>query len=273
LSVTGTPAQGQCFSGTVGTSSLGSACDLTGHPAAVPASWHFLSNGPYQGLMSGVAPDVAYVVLTLSDGHHLKLTPATAGGGGRFVGIVVPQGSDVTTETAYLANGREMPVEQSTPPGWTRPSPAALSVATADLGPVRDAWQGWTSSAQEGPWGTCFATGDGEFGAMSCTTAAPLTTLTAIGAAQAWDGSPAIVYGSAPPATASLTVTLAGGHSLHVPVQKVGEEHLWAFSLGNGQVIKSWTAFSASGKQLGTGRPDPPTHVTLRPGIPSTTGT
>jgi hypothetical protein len=248
-------ARGQCFTGTVGTGSLGTTCDLMPRPATTPASMHVLSNGSYTAMITGVAADVTYVVLTTADRKELRLVPVTVGASGdRFIGLVSPHDFNVTSGTAYLADGKHVPVTQFSPPGWTRAGWSSPPVGNASLGPIMADGQQWIVSAEEGAWGTCVGTGyTNNPSVLSCTTVAPLTALAAVGVANVPAGSPTLVYGSAPPAATSITVTLTNGHSLHVYVHIVGNENLWAFALSPGQSVKSWTAFSAAGKPLGTG--------------------
>jgi hypothetical protein len=245
------PASRQCFSGTVGSASLGFICDVAYPANGVPLAWQLLSDGSHQALITGVAPDVRYVVLTVA-GQQLKLIPVIADDGQRYVGLVGPADLTITTGYAYLADGQRQAITQFSPPGWTRADADSPPIGAAALGPVEADGQGWTASAEEGSWGTCIATGD-MLGLVSCTTAAPLTTLAALGVAYASDGSPAVVYGSAPPDAASLKVTLTDGGILHVPVTTVGNENLWAFAIAGGQVVMSWKAYSSAGKLLGTG--------------------
>jgi hypothetical protein len=245
----------RCFTGTVGTASLGSVCDVVPPLDAGPVAWHVLSEGTNQVLITGVAPDVTYVVVTTAGGQQLKLIPVTARGhGDRFVGIVDPQDLNVISMHAYLADGQRVAVAEFSPPGWTGPGGASAPHPVFALGPLQATASEWLATAQAGPWGTCIGTGDvAAPRTLSCTTAATMTTLTALGVANASDGSPTVVYGSAPPAAVMLLVTLANGQRLKVPVITVGIEKLWAFALGAGQVVKSWTAFSSAGKPLGTG--------------------
>jgi hypothetical protein len=273
LSVAGSAARGLCFSGTVGRGSLGTACDLMAQPAGTPSSWHALDNGSYQGVITGVAPDVAYVVVTERDPQgltELKLTPVSAGqAGDRFIGLVGPKDLDITSATVYLTNGQTAAMAQLTAPGWTRPGGDSPPVAGATLGQVNTDGQTWIVNAQEGSYGTCIGLGstDGPGRALSCTPEAPMTALAAVGVFEPSADSPPIVYGSAPPAATSLRVTLTDGKSFDVQVRTVGTENLWAFGLGQGQSVTSWTAFSASGMVLGTGRlsPAPVSHSLVLP--------
>jgi hypothetical protein len=255
LSVSRPTARGQCFTGTVGTGSLGSACDLMPRSATTPASLQVLSNDSYTAMIIGVAPDVRYVVLTTADRKELRLVPVTVGASGdRFIGLVLPHDFNVTSGPAYLTDGKHVAVAPNTPPGWTRPGENSPPAGNASLGLIMADGQQWLVSAEEGPWGTCVGTGYTDYpSVLSCTTVAPLTALAAVGVANVPAGSPTIVYGSAPPAATSLTVRLTNGHSLHVHVHIVGTEKLWAFALGKGQAVRSWTAYNASGKPLGTG--------------------
>ena len=188
LSVSRLTARGQCFTGTVGTGSLGSACDLMPRSATTPASLQVLSNDSYTAMIIGVAPDVRYVVLTTADRKELRLVPVTVGASGdRFIGLVLPHDFNVTSG-AYLTDGKHVAVAPNTPPGWTRPGENSPPVGNASLGPIMADGQQWLVSAEEGP-GTCVGTGYSDYpSVLSCTTVAPLTALAAVGVANvpAW---------------------------------------------------------------------------------------
>jgi hypothetical protein len=64
---------------------------------------------------------------------------------------------------------------------------------------------------------------------------------------------PSVIAGSAAPSAASLKVTLTDGSSVPVRVVAIGNERLWAMTVGSGQRLKSWIAFDASGKQVDSG--------------------
>jgi hypothetical protein len=256
LSVSDSRATGECFTGTVGSGSLGSVCDLAPRPASEPASWHLLSNGSNDALITGVPSAVMYILVSSSSGQQFVLPAVTVDSrGDRYVGLVVPHGLQVTGGTAYLASGQRVASVRFSPPSVADPGTSinSPSLAMAGFGPGEGGPGGWTATAEQAPWGTCVAAGDGANRVVSCTTAAPLITLTALGVASVANGSPAIVYGSAQPGAASLTVTLTNGSSQQVPVVAVGSENLWAFALENGQAVRNWTAYDAHGQPLGAG--------------------
>jgi hypothetical protein len=259
LSVSDSRATGECFTGTVGNGSLGSVCDLAPRLASEPASWHLLSDGSNEALITGVPSDIMYVVVSTSGRQQFMLPAVTVDGrGDRYVGLVVPRGLNVTTGTAYLATGQRVASVRFSPPSMAEPGTSmnSPSLAKAGFRPGEGGGgHGWTATAEQAPWGTCVAASEGANRAVSCTTAAPLITLTALGVASTATGLPAIVYGSAQPGAASLTVTLTDGSSQKVPVVAVGSEHLWAFALDKGQAVKNWTAYSAANQPLGTGGP------------------
>ena len=264
LSVGGSATRGLCYTGTAGGESLGTACDLIAQPAGTPSGWHALGNGSYKAVITGVAPDVQYLVVTEKNSQGLsvlKLIPVSAGvSGQRFIGLVATKGVSLVSATAYLTDGQEEAITQSVPPGWTRSGGDSPPVADGDLGQLNADGQSWIVDATEGSFGTCVNLATvgqvghlGQVQSSSCTTVAPMTALAAIGAFELSDDSPPIVYGSAPPAAATLTVTLTNGKSFPVAVVTVGNENLWSFGLDPGQTVKMLTAFSASGATLGTG--------------------
>ena len=114
--------------------------------------------------------------------------------------------------------------------------------------------QDWSVTAYEGPWGTCVtAAGGPDDYSTACRNTARMTALTVFGFGDFGNGMPYDVNGFAPPAATRLAVSLTDGSSFQVAVVTVGNEKLWAFALGKGQAVKSWTAYNASGKPLGTG--------------------
>jgi len=101
----------------------------------------------------------------------------------------------------------------------------------------------WKVTAYEGPWGTCFVTDP--YG-TDCVPAM-LDTTTILASAGGW------TLGSAAPGVASLRVTLSNGKTVTARPVGVGNEDLFAFPAGQGVSPARWTAYNASGHQVGAG--------------------
>ena len=69
-----------------------------------------------------------------------------------------------------------------------------------------------------------------------------------------WGGdSPEPVFGSAAPGVTLVRVALSNGKTAAVKPVGVGNEHVFAFAVGAGVSPVSWTAYDASGHQVGAG--------------------
>ncbi len=212
-------------------------------------------------MVAAVAADVKYLVVVLADGQTVKEIPVAAYGG-RFVAFAAPLSDRVLSSTAYFQDGQFITAVPFTQDGglpdfglWAAPGQPVPPTATAVLGSGTANGQHWSVTAYEGPWGTCVtsATGPGNDESTACQSTDRITSLTLFGVGDFGSGLPFVVDGFAPLAATRLEVTLTDGRSFGVPVMSVGNERLWAFALEKGQADKSWTAYSASGKPLGTG--------------------
>jgi hypothetical protein len=256
-----TPAAGGkpgdvCFQATVSpahTISCGPASENDGTPAAFGGA----SDSTYETTLGSVAADVTYFVLTFTDGQHLKLIPVTYAGT-RYVAWLAPvtmpvkdivahlggQGSDrgqTSTAVPFDGAGQE-PVFGL----WQAPGQAAVPRVQAVIGSGTAGGHSWSVTAYQGPWGTCFVTGDGS---SDCVPLPRLATTDVTG----WDGPPGPVFGSAAPGVARITVRLTDGTTVSVQPVTVGNERLWAFWSGDSASPKSWIAYSASGREIGSG--------------------
>jgi hypothetical protein len=61
------------------------------------------------------------------------------------------------------------------------------------------------------------------------------------------------VFGSAAPGVASVRVSLSNGQTVTARPVGVGNEDLFAFVIGRSVTPIHWTAYDASGRQVGSG--------------------
>jgi hypothetical protein len=260
---------GGCLSGTVGTEDVATGCYPSGtlFPSApgTPMGLQGTSNDVYVVAAGGVAADVRYVVLALSDGQRLTLIPVALGGH-RYVGYAVPATLLVTRATAYLSTGQELTAVPFDSSGftipffvrWMAPGQREQPPVTAVIGSGQTGGQPWSVTAFIGPWGTCL---QGSIsGAPSGTAGTDCWPSTQIMSTEA-DGilnygqryPLAIFAGSAAPAVTQVKVTLTNGTIVGVPARAAGGEKFWALALGLQQSVRNWTAYDASGKQVASG--------------------
>ena len=110
--------------------------------------------------------------------------------------------------------------------------------------------QHWSARAAEGPWGTCFTAGSGTL-EFFCVPVARLNTTAVLGG---WDSNPSgSAFGSAAPGVASVRVRLSNGKTVRVTPVPLGNERLFAFAIASGVSPGRWTAYSASGREIGSG--------------------
>lgn len=255
VAITGTAASGV---------SLALSCGPAESPAPAPAMLD--SQGPGSGgveaTVGPVGTDVVYLVLTFTDGQRLKLVPVTVDGR-RMVAFVAPLSMPIASVTAHLGtaghdNGQtETAIPFSLPAQlplfglWQRPGQVAAPRATRVLASGTAGGKPWSLTAYEGPWGTCFVPDPPD--TTGCMQHLRLATTQIIGG---WGGTPpttAEAYGAAAPGVASVAVRLSNGKTVTATPMAVGNEWLFAFPVGAAVSPTGWTAYSASGKVLGTG--------------------
>lgn len=267
---------GTCASFTVdfakgGTLSFGCADasrTVSGTDAANPVTFiGTSSDGTNYASYGQVSGQVAYLIVTFTDGQQLKLIPVIAGGV-RYFAWVAPLSMTVASVVVHLGGPystggqTEIAVPFDLPgqiplfgltqkPGQSAPPRATKVMAggtTAGMG-------SWTVRADEGPWGTCFDA-DVQPSRVECVPIARLATTAVLGD---WNvtAPDSLVFGSAAPGVALVRVTFHGGATVTARPVRVGNEDLFAVAIaGYGEVVR-WTAYDASGKQVGTGTVPP----------------
>jgi hypothetical protein len=254
-----------CYTVTIilGTDIQGTCNDIpsllgSGLGTAKPAAFTELSNdGTTETTVGEATNDVAYFIVNFDDGQQLKLIPVTVGGH-RYIAWMAPLSMTIQYVVAHLGAPYSDSGQIAIAVPFEQPGQPPLFGLWQDgqSGPPSDTkviWHGttggrdWKVTAYEGPWGTCFvADQDGS----ECVPAM-LDTTTIFG----WSAGSRVVgaFGWAAPGVASLRVTLSNGKTVTARPVGVGNEDLFAFPTGNGVSPTAWTAYSASGHQIGTG--------------------
>ncbi|HEY3877769.1 MAG TPA: hypothetical protein VGM12_04145 [Trebonia sp.] len=253
-----------CVSFSLSTQGDSACTDLSvflSQPASNPGAFTFIGEGATEATIGEAADDVDYFVLTFTDGQQLKLIPVTVSGE-RYVAWVAPDSMTVARVVAHLGSANfdsgetstAVPFEQPGQPPmfglWQAQGEAAAPRAEGTIGAGTADGRVWSAAAYEGPWGTCFVPGN------TSGTCVPVRQLTSTEVLGGWvaNGSPAgPSFGSAAPGVAMVKIKLSNGKSVEAKTAAVGNEHLFAFWTGDKVTPVSWTAYSAAGKQAGTG--------------------
>lgn len=230
-----------------------------------PAGFASVSHGPVEATAGLVAGNVTYFVLTFTDGQQLKLIPATWHGH-RYVAWTAPVNMTISSVVAHLgtphadSGQRATAVPYTTSAGlplsglWQapgeQPPPTASAVLTGSTGSTGS--RAWSLTVHEGPWGTCFT---GSPGSTTCVPEPLPDTTALLGGWQGHGGSaPGLAFGSARQPAAYLEIRLSGsGPAVRATPVTVGDERVFGVWLT--RKPRGWTAYSASGKPLYSGRP------------------
>jgi hypothetical protein len=252
-----------CVSFSLSTQGTSACTDLSTYlsqPANLPAAFTEMSEGATEASIGQVADDVDYLVLTFTDGQQLKLIPVTVSGE-RYVAWVAPDSMTVARVVAHLGSANfdsgqtsaAVPFDQPGQPPifglWQAQGQPAAPRAEGTVGAGTAGGRVWSVAADEGPWGTCFVP---DTASVTCV---PVRQLPATEVLGGWGGNPPYgpAFGSAAPGVAMVKIKLSNGKSVEAKTAAVGNEHLFAFWTGKAVFPVSWTAYSATGKQVGKG--------------------
>jgi hypothetical protein len=190
-----------------------------------------------------VRPDVARVVIALSDDSTLTLRPYRLHSQ-RWVAFAVPTSLPIASATAY-SNRSELGYAIPYGDGfttWLRPGEQGLPRATYAIG-----WGVASGLARPvilhvGPWGYCFSTG-------MCTAPLPRTATNGyfIGSTS---GGGWTILGQASPSVAYVVGTLSDGSTVRARAVDVGGPKLWAWAIPRGRYLRRVVFYSASGHQI-----------------------
>ena len=260
----GTANAEYCFTFTSDTAGItgpdcGQVPDLAGSAPGVPAVLDSLGGGTAPTAVLGVSTaDVAYYIVTFTDGQQLKLIPVTAGGH-RYFAWAAPASMAIASVDAHLGgpyntSGQVASTVPFNQPGqlpdfalWHGPGlPAAPPRAAAVLHGTNSSGS-WKITVYQGPWGTCAV---GVPGGAYCMPYGRVTTTEIAGI---WGGGQAGGgLGFAAPGTAKVSLTMSDGTTATARPVRLGDDLVFAFSLDKNVLPASWTTYDASGKQTGT---------------------
>jgi hypothetical protein len=228
------------------------------------ATFHGANIEAWPGVYAVVAPDVTRIVAALNSGQKLTLYPVRAASH-RWVGLLLPLGVYVTTETAYSGRTElgHMVTFSGEPVSWLSPGQSGPAVRSGPVGtgfvPFHSRIR-WSATVQAGPWGYCLSLrGFQTIGLdADCITFADARVPGV--KAEAWSypkGRARWLVGTAGPAVAYLKLDVADGTTIEVPAVAVDGQRFYALAIVTGQVVVRWGAYDRAGTRLygGSGEP------------------
>jgi hypothetical protein len=190
----------------------------------------------------------------LAGGTILDLHPV-AWRGQRWVAVVLPTRLGVASFAAYTRRGEvayAIPFDKDVI-GWLKPGEQGPARAVIKFASGVAGGQAWSATAYVGPWGRCFEGGPGGGcvpGVSSLLGKGQLTSQMGCGP---FTGGSTYYAGAAAPAVRSLRLRLSDGRRIRVKPVTVGQSKNFAFTVSRGVRFTRWTAYDASGQQIGTG--------------------
>jgi hypothetical protein len=239
---------------------LPETADDAGSPAmfSLETGW-----GKYTANLGTVASDVSYLKVGFSNGQVLTLYPVAIYGPAyaRFVALMTPYDSAVTSVTAYSSHGElGYAIPFTALPGiglnrWLRPGQLALPrPVTYLIGSGTVNGTAWQEHAWIGPWGTCVG-GAGGGSACYAQTGSVLSAhqiVTSFGLSVG-PGNTYFVYGQAKPSVSYLIVTRSDGSTERVSMTRAGAVSFYAYASVRGHRVVRWAAYGAHGQRLASG--------------------
>jgi hypothetical protein len=223
---------------------------------ADPASLSVIGSPPNTALVGAVRADITELTVQLPGGTVLDLHPV-AWHGRRWVAIVFPSRPGITSIAAYGRRGEvayAVPFNHDEPVGWLKPGDRGPARATITFGSGVAGGQAWSAIARVGPWGRCLEGGPARVcgaGLSSLVSQGQLAEQMACGP---FTAGTTFYLGAAAPDVRSVRLHLSDGSSIRVRPVTVGQSRNFAFTVGQGLRLTRWTAYNASGQQLGAGR-------------------
>jgi hypothetical protein len=236
-----------------------------GDPVPLPgefASFDSERIGPRTAYLGPVAADVRYLTASLSNGQTLTLYPRPWDGH-RYLAMVLPEKLQVITVVAFGAGGElgsSIPFNyqgSATVGIWLRPGQRGMARATTRIGAGGSGKSRWAATAYVGPWGLCGeVSGDGGGGGF-CIGGRP--ALAGLVSGQFGSGPGGVEIGLARRDVAYLLITRSDGSVIRLSVAHVPgyADGLTAVIRPGHPAFRSWVAYDAAGKRLGSGKGDP----------------
>lgn len=209
------------------------------------------------------APSVRYFTMSLSNGQVLTLYPRSWMGH-PYVAVVLPEALQVIEADAYGSHGEigyAIPFNyqgSATISTWLRPNQAGLPRVTTRIGAGGSGRSRWVATAYVGPWGLCAYVSSADMGGGFCQAIGSLSPIRLV-AGQFGSGPGGVEIGRARHDVAYLLVTRSDGS-----VARIQVVHVAGYPYGLTAVIRpghpafrSWVAYDAQGKRLGSGKGDP----------------
>lgn len=228
---------------------------LLAGPDGDPADLSSLGGPSTTALVGTVRPDITELAVQLPGGTVLDLHPV-AWHGQRWVAVMFPRRPGIDGIAAYGRHGEvahAVPFDHYQPVGWLKPGERGPARATIKFGSGVAAGQAWSATAVVGPWGRCFEGGPDRVcvaGVSSLLSKGELTSQVNCGPFT--DGT-TFFTATAAPAVRSLRLRMSDGRRARVRPVTVGQSRNFAFTVGHGVRFTRWTAYNASGQQIGTG--------------------
>ena len=224
-----------------------------------------------------VRGDVSYLLVKLSNGQTVRLQPVVVLGRARprLTAIAIPSQTSITQIRAYSASGElgytvpyaalpQRPSRLTSDPGgdfqlvrWLQPGQPALPVAARySIGRGATSGTNWSEQLDIGPWGTCVTAPTGQPGTCypaigpSLLGGKAAVVLAANYYSQLHAGWDAIV---AEPAVSSIVARVPHGRSASARLYSHDGVKFATIVWSGHRPPTSWTAYSATGKVLGTG--------------------
>jgi hypothetical protein len=220
-----------------------------------PVGFNSVGSSSRTALVAVVAKDVTDVAMSLPGGTVLDLHPV-AYRGHRWVAVVVPTRLRIVNAVAYSAGGEiayAVPYGNNSFIGWLRPGQQGPARATIKIASTIPGGPSSPVHAYVGPWGLCFEggpIGDCVAGLFPLIGKGQLTTYMSCGPSR----GTMIYLGVAAPSVSSLRLRMADGSVATVQPVTVGKSKNYVFAVRKGLRFVHWTAYGASGQQLGAGR-------------------
>ena len=208
---------------------------------------------------------MTYFIVTFTDGQQLKLIPVTAHGH-RYIAWIAPLSMTVASVVAHLGGPYSDSGQTATAVPFDLPGQVPVVRPVAEAGPVRAAAR--RRGHRRGHGGRARLVGHrvrGAVGHLLRSVNRRRHRLHAIPARRSADGGRRAAGAAVPdrpsarprPGVALVRVTLSDGRTVTVRPVAVGNERLFAFAIGKGVSPTGWTAYDASGREIGAGSMTP----------------